>query len=248
MPCLALLFFSGPLHGQYDLIIEPKPPQADSREELDLYLNIFQLQDPKKVIESAAKFVRLYPDSEFLAQIRRLEMRSYLTLDDAENAVAAGEKLLSIRPRDAEAFLTLAKVLPRIKGNKDENLPRAEHYARSALQEIAALRAPRTITIKEFEKIICEMQSGVHEALGLIAFQRDQFSQSVTEFETSISLHPTAGGSLYYRLGVAYKFMDNRTKARVALRRAAELGPAVVRDLARVQLAELQRNQPLTEK
>jgi len=229
------------LHAQYELIIEPKPPQANSREELDFYLKIFQLRDPAKLIESAAEFSKLYPASEFLSQVHRLEMRSYQTMDDPRNTVAAGERLLSIRPKDAEALLTLAKVLPNLKRDRDANLNEAEKHAQSAMQEIVALRAPRSMTIKQFEEIILGMQAGVHEALGMISFQRGQYAQSVSEFEHSIRLHPGEDGGLYYRLGVACRFTRSRAKAEAALRRATELGPAAVRSRALSQLAELQR-------
>jgi tetratricopeptide (TPR) repeat protein len=230
------------LHAQYDLIIEPKPPQANSRDELDLYLKVYQVRDPAKLIESAAGFAKLYPASEFLGQIHRLEMRSYQAMDDPQNTMAAVEKLLSIRPKDAEALLTLAKVLPSLKHDQDANLNLAEKHAKSAMQEIAALRAPRTISVKEFEAIIGAMQSRAHEAMGVIAFQRQQYAQSVKEFETSLRLHPAAEGGLYYRLGVAYRFMHNRHKAEIALRRAAELGPEAVRSRAQLQLSELKRD------
>jgi len=242
---LAWLPSTSSLHAQYDLIIEPKPPQANSREELDFYLKIFQLQDPARLIEYASGFAKLYPASEFLGQIHRLEMRSYQAMDDPQNTVAAGERLLRVRPKDAEALLTLAKVLPSLKGDKDVNLNVAEKHAQSAMEEIVALKAPRSLTIKQFEQIIQGMQAGVHEALGMIAFQRGQYSQSVAEFEQSIRLHPGADGGLYYRLGVACRFTRSRAKAEAALRRATELGPAAVRSRALGQLAELQREKPV---
>jgi len=249
--CIWILFWlawlpnTSSLHAQYDLIIEPKPPQANSREELDFYLKIFHLRDPAKLIESAAEFTKLYPASQFLGQIHRLEMRSYQAMDDPQNTVAAGERLLRVRPKDAEALLTLAKVLPSQKADKDANLNLAEKHAQSALQEIAALRAPRSLTIKQFEQIIFGMQASVHEALGIIAFQRGQYARSVSEFEESIRLHPGADGGLYYRLGVACRFTRSSAKAEAALRRATELGPAAVRSRALGQLVELQREKPV---
>ena len=233
------------LHAQYDLIIEPKPPQASSREELDFYLTILQLRDPAKLIESAAEFSKLYSASEFLSQVHRLEMRSHQAMDDPQNTVAACERLLSVRPNDPEALLTLAKVLPSLKRDRDANLNVAEKHAQSAMQEIAALRAPRSMTIKQFEEIIRGMQAGVHEALGMIAFQRGQYAQSVSEFEHSIRLHPGEDGRLYYRLGVACRFTRSRAKAEAALRRATELGPDAVRSRALGQLAELQGEKPV---
>jgi len=244
LPWVLWLLCCSSLRAQYDLIIEPKPPQANSREELDFYLKIFQLRDPAKLVESAAEFARLYPASEFLGQIHRLEMRGYQAMDDPPNTVAAGERLLRIRPKDAEALLTLAKVLPSLKGDKDANVNLAERHAQSAMQEISDLKAPRSLTIKQFEQIILGMQAGVHEALGIIAFQREQYSRSVSEFEESIRLHPGTDGRLYYRLGVACRFTRSHGRAEAALRRASELGPAAVRSRAQAQLAELLREKP----
>ena len=139
MPWLTCLLFSSSIRAQYDLIIEPKPPQANSREELDGYLNIIQVQDPAQLIAKSSEFSRLFPTSEFLGQVYRLEMRSYQALNDHQNTVAAGEKVLRVSPRDPEALLTLAKVLPSLKDEKESNLNRAERYAQSALEAIADL-------------------------------------------------------------------------------------------------------------
>lgn len=240
IPWLTCLLFCSSIHAQSDLIIEPKPPQANSREELDAYLDLIQKQEPAQLVGRAADFARRFPASEFLGQVYRLEMRNYQTLNDHQNTVAAGEKVLRVSPRDPEGLLTLAKVLASFKSEKAANLSRAEMHANSALEAIRSLKAPRSLGVMEFEQIKSRMQAGAHEALGIIAFQRKQYAESVSEFEHSIRLHPSADGGLYYRLGVAYLFTNSRDKARATLQRAAELGPGVVRARAEGQLAELQ--------
>ena len=61
-------------------VIEPKPPQAQSREEFKAYLDITQTEDPQRSIDLATRFVEQFSRSEFLAQVYRLKMHAYRSL------------------------------------------------------------------------------------------------------------------------------------------------------------------------
>src|SRR5688500_19057551 len=93
-------------------VIEPKPPQAQSREEFKAYLDIAQAEDPHKSIDLATRFVQQFSRSEFLAQVYRLKMHGYRSLGDAEKTIEAGEKARTANPFDVDTLLTLASVLP----------------------------------------------------------------------------------------------------------------------------------------
>jgi tetratricopeptide (TPR) repeat protein len=230
------------LGAQFDtVIIERKPAQAQSRLELDAYLDIVQSHEPERIVSMVACFEKTFPDSEFLSHVHRIEMDAYRALNDYENSVAAGEKALKRNPKDLAALLTLAKVLPTgIKGT-DSNaiLDKAERYAREAIEEINALKAPRTLPLTEFRKFTAQMKANAYEALGIIAFAGGRYPESVAEFEKSTAESPLADGALFYRLGMAYLLSGNPNQAKIALKRAVELGPDVVRTKAEEQLAML---------
>jgi tetratricopeptide (TPR) repeat protein len=232
-----------PLSAQFDMVmVDPKPPQAQSRQELDTYLDIVQSQEPARIVSLASRFAKQFPESEFLGQVHRLEMKAYQDLNDYPNSVAAGEKALQWNPNDVNALLTLAKVLPnRVNESIDLSgiLGKAEKYALKALEEISTLKAPRTLPLTEFRRVTAQMRAAAHEALGIVAFQRGRYTDSVAEFEKSIGESPLADGALFYRLGMAYLFNGNPDQGRTALKRASDLGPEVVRARAEEQLAKM---------
>jgi tetratricopeptide (TPR) repeat protein len=231
-----------PLAAQFDtVLIERKPAQAQSRQELDAYLDMVESHEPEKTVSLAAGFAKQFPDSEFLGYVHSLEMDAYLALNDYQNSVAAGEKALERNPKDANALLKLAKVLPNGAKETDSStiLDKAENYARKAIEEISALKAPRTLSLAEFRRVTAQMKATAHEALGIIAFKRGRYPESVAEFERSTGENPMADGALFYRLGMAYLFSGNLNQAKTALKRALELGPEVVRTKAEEQLARL---------
>jgi tetratricopeptide (TPR) repeat protein len=230
------------LSAQFDsVIVERKPAQAQSRQELDAYLDIVQSHEPEKIVSLAARLAQQFPDSEFLGHVHRLEMAAHLVLNDYQNSIAAGEKALKLNPRDLNALLTLAKVLPNGMKETDSSaiLDKAENYARQAIEEISALKAPRTLPLGEFRRVTAQMKASAHEALGIIAFKRGRYSESVAEFEKSTDQNPLADGALFYRLGMAYLLNRNPAQAKIALKRASELGPEVVRKKAEEQLAKI---------
>lgn len=83
------------------------------------------------------------------------------------------------------------------------------------------------------------MKAMAHEVLGIVAFERGHYAESVAEFETCTRQNPAANGAQYYRLGIAYLFKGDYDQAKVALQRASQLGPEIVRAKAERQLAKL---------
>src|SRR4051794_25607888 len=173
-----LCFLPFPLGAQFDtVIVERTPPQAQSRQELDAYLDIVQSHEPEEILSLTARFTKQFPNSEFLGHVHRLEMNAYLALNDYQNSVVAGEKALKSNAKDVNTLLTLAKVLPSGMKENDSSatLDKAENYARSAIEEIVALKAPRTVSLAEFHRLSAQMLAAAHEALGIIAFKRGRY-------------------------------------------------------------------------
>lgn len=242
---LALMTLARAACAQLDsYVIEPKPAQAQSRQEFKAYLDLVQADEPQRTIDLATRFVQRFPRSEFLAQVHRLEMHAHHSFGDSAQAIEAGERARTANPFDVDTLLTLASVLPN-QGADSKNfgsaLDQAESYARRALQELATLKASRTVPLSDWLAFLRRMRASAHESLGVVAFTRGRYPESVTEFERCTQENPLAEGSQFFRLGVAYQYSGEKVKAIAALRRAIEVGPEVVAAKAKVQLRELQR-------
>jgi tetratricopeptide (TPR) repeat protein len=247
-----LLFaaFPSSLLGQFDMMIfQSQAPQAQCRQELDSFLDIVEATQAEGVISSAARFKKQFPESEFLSQVHRMEMKAYKGLNDYKNTVGSGERALAINPHDVDTLLTLANVLPHgVKEGDDSQdvLSKAENYARRALDNISSLKAARTVSLADWLDLISQMKSSAHEALGMIAFKRGRYSESVAELEEGTRLNPVADGAQYFKLGTAYLLNGDPAKAKTALERAFHLGPEVVKSLAQEQLLKVEKKKPKT--
>ena len=192
------------------------------------------------------RFVEQFSRSEFLAQVYRLKMHAHRSLGEAEKTIEAGEKARTANPFDVDTLLTLASILPShgAETNSDETLKRAEAYANRALQELSGLKASRAVSLSEWRAFLRRMKASAYESLGVVAFKREKYLESVESFERCIQESPAAEGSQFFRLGVAYQYTGQRDRAIVALERAITNGPEIVAAKARVQQQELQASKP----
>jgi tetratricopeptide (TPR) repeat protein len=224
-----------------------RTPQARTQEELDAYLQIVTGQDPTIVIRNAETFALQYPQSNLLGTAYQYQMLAYEQKSDLQGLLSAGEKALKLQPDNVNILLTVANAIPNtLAGRPDSTdlLARAQEYARRALRGIDQMRIPLTAPLEQWESSKGEMVSRAHEALGQVAMKRNQLPVAVSEFEMAALGNPKPRGSQFYRLGAAYAAIGNNEDAVIALRRAAELGPDALRELAEHELKELTNQNP----
>jgi tetratricopeptide (TPR) repeat protein len=154
----------------------------------------------------------------------------------------AADRILRLLPDNLTTLVTLALAIPNgTAGRADANalLTRAEEHARRALDVIERKQIPRQIAYQECKQYRSSLLAQAHEALGHVAIKRGKPAQAIEEFETAARLEPAPEGRIYFRLGVAYASDGRTSRARDALRRAAELGPPLIRQLALQELKKL---------
>jgi tetratricopeptide (TPR) repeat protein len=227
------------------MVFQQTPPQAQTREELYAFLDLVDNSKSERFFILASEFVERFPRSEFGGFVHRMRMNAYREMNDHHNTVRAGEKALELNQQDIDVLLTLANILPHgIKATDplSVTLNTAEGYARRALKEIMALKAPRTLSLDDWEEAINVMKASAHCALGLVALKRGRYSDSVAEFEICTEQNTRATGPQYYMFGVALISEGKSEQARSALQRAAELGPKLVTEQAEAKLRSLEKN------
>jgi tetratricopeptide (TPR) repeat protein len=248
---LALLAGGVELVAQLGPLLSPsQAPQARSQEELDVYLEVVTEKDPQKTVKRVESFAVEYPNSELLGIAYQYQAQAYVQLNDFEGVVAAGEKALRAHPDNLNTLLILAPILaehaPRCP-DQAKMLAQAEDYARRILVGAEQMQIPRKVPLASWEAEKARMQAQAHEALGVVAVQRGQPQASVSEFESAVRVSPNPQGDQFYRLGVAYASTGEKGKAEEALRRARDLGPDNVRQLALTELAKLTEKRSTAE-
>src|SRR5258707_403083 len=156
--------------------------------------------------------------------------------------LAAGGKALAADPDSLNTLLALAPAMANraaARPDRVQLLSQAESYAHRALDGIDKIKVPRELSIQQWNIRKHEMQSEAHGVIGVVAFQRGQFPLAISELEMAISLAPRPEGVQFLRLGLVLAAAGKKDDAEKTLRRAAELGPDPVHNMALNQLKKL---------
>ena len=106
-----------------------------------------------------------------LAQVLELQLEAYRSLGDSVNAILAGEKALKAAPDNLLVLTNLAYIIAS-STNDQQQLARAERYARRELELSRTIRIPKSISPHEWDEIQRRQNSTAHAALGLVAYKR----------------------------------------------------------------------------
>ena len=245
--CAALAGMSARLEAQFGPLATPgQAAQARSQDELDWYLEIVSATGPTVAVQKVKTFVAAFPKSELLGAAYQYQLQAFEQLNDFDGMLAAGGKALAADPDSLNTLLALAPAMANrasARPDRVQLLSQAESYARRALDGIDQIKIPRELSIEQWNIRKHEMQSDAHGVLGVVAFQRSQFQLAISELEMAISLVPLPQGVQFLRLGLALAAAGKKDDAEQRLRRAAELGPEPVRNVALDQLKKLSEGQ-----
>jgi tetratricopeptide (TPR) repeat protein len=245
--CLAMAGAPAHLEAQFGPLASPgQAAQARSQDELDSYLEIVGAADAGVVVQKVKIFVSAFPKSELLGAAYQYQLQAFEQLNDFDGMLAAGGKALATDPDSLNTLLALAPAMANratARPDRVQLLAQAETYAHRALDGIDKIRVPRELSIEQWNVRKHEMQSDAHGVLGVVAFQRGQFQLAVSELEMAISLASPPQGVQFLRLGLALAAAGKKDGAEQNLRRAAELGPEPVRNVAMDQLKKVSEGQ-----
>jgi tetratricopeptide (TPR) repeat protein len=207
-------------------------PRPKSQAELDaLKALIPELQNPAsaqpaKVEADIQNFITKFPQSEYKEAVYTLGMDFFRAHNDYLKTLEYGEIVLKMNPDSLPALLSLGGSIPqRVKEtdlDRDERLAQAEGYDKRA--EAIANKGTyngRPLTPDQLQMV----RAGVHSSLALIAFDRKQFQQAVTEYQQAIPLDQPSNAAVdYYRLAQAQEELKQFDAALASLDKAQQLG------------------------
>jgi tetratricopeptide (TPR) repeat protein len=220
-------------------------PQAKTEGELDLYLELAVSTNPHESVKIADRFAAEYPKSELLGLVFEYEMQACQRLDDFEGTLRAGRKALDLQPNNAETQLTLASVIPdHALGRPDSAklLQEAEGYSRGSLRELSTMRIPKEILPERWKTLRGQLEAEAHEAIGKIERDRGDLQAAISEFALAAFHNPVPQGTQFIQLGTVYAQARRQEEAKQAFKRAIELGPDSVREVAQNELAKITGN------
>jgi tetratricopeptide (TPR) repeat protein len=161
-------------------------PQARTSQEFDDWLDLVDSANPASTVRQAADFLARYPRSEFAARVYQAQMLAYQQMENYEGTVAAGKKALALDPSNLHVLATLANVIPNPGGGRrpdDEQLEAAAKYARQALGQLTVQKIPRSLDLREWQRIKLKIEVSARAALGLISLLRGQTTDAIRELQ-----------------------------------------------------------------
>ena len=191
-------------------------PNSDFRlagYQLEIQANV-ALGNHAKVVLAGENALREFPEVKKSSKIYILQrmIRGYQQLNDSLKTIEAGEKLLSVDPNHLPTLLTLSIVLPSFlpedETDRSRQLDNALEIANRAQVRVEAILngpKPSGITADQWVQQKVDLPARVSGAMGLIYFNRKDYSNSIEEYEKATSM--VRGESIdFYRMGIAYYY------------------------------------------
>jgi tetratricopeptide (TPR) repeat protein len=212
-------------------------PHPKSQAELDALKKLIpELQNgstPAQTIDQDVQgFVTKYPDSDYKEAVYSLAMEYYRSHNDYLKMLEYGETVLKVNPNSLQALVSLAGAIPqRVKEtdlDRDERLAQADAYNHRALQIVDHLGPTfngRTLTEDQQKTLKNMVHANVYSSEALIAYDRKQYQQAITNYGQAIPLDEPSNAAVdYYHMAQAQEELKQFDQASASLDKAQQFG------------------------
>jgi tetratricopeptide (TPR) repeat protein len=180
----------------------PQGPHPKSNAENAALLEMFKATDPDAQIKAAEDMMKTYPDTDYKAQVLLVEAQAYHQKKQDPKAIVLGEEALSSDPKNYTTLLLLADIYARGSKatdlNLNDNLVKADKYAKEALTLIASAPKPKPdLSDADWEGAKRSEEEQAYMALGFSALLHKKFDEAKTNFDKAIELYPDPLDMLY---------------------------------------------------
>lgn len=209
---------------------ESAPPPVNAEEEA-AYKAIFEMKntDSARLIQLGEEFLKKYPDSRYREGVYARLTTVYLSANELDKMLAAGEKALELKPDDVDVMSLMAWVIPRRGVNpaaldSNQRLAKTEKYAKQAIELLAAWPKPANMSDEDFARAKNEKLSMAHSGLGFVYYYRQRYADAASEFEQATKLVSIPDPVDFYGLGLSLNQTQRFADAATAFGRCSELG------------------------
>lgn len=191
---------------QPGVTIEPKEQKA-----YDVFFHA-SLADPDKKIQLGNAFLEKYPTSVFAEAVDSQLTTAYYDKQDWKDFYATADKALALKPDDVDVLASVGWVIPHFYNphddNADQQLNKAETYEKHAIEVMANLKKPASLTDAQFAAAKVQTANQAHSALGLVYFRREDYANSATELQQVMQNNPTPDQTDLFVLGMDLQNLD----------------------------------------
>jgi len=190
------------------LTLESTPPPVNAEEEAAIKaFREDRNEDLTKKDKMAEDFIQKYPQSRYLAEVYNWQVKSYFSKGQVDKMEATATKELALAPNDAQTLAIVGSTLPRaINANTPDpmkRLAKAEDYCQKALDVIATMPKPESMTDEVFLNVKNQIEALAYSGLGISAFRRGKYPDAIANLDKSVKLDRQPDAVNYYILGLS---------------------------------------------
>ncbi len=222
----------------------PSGPEALSPEELDDFGLVMEGATASEVIARAEAFGHQYPDSQLLPLAQLREMKAEIQLDSYEGAVSIGHEILRRTPKNLEALVLMAGVLPNFPASypaerKARALKEAGEDVQAAGQLLHTLHIREGVSARTFLKNRRKLSASLKEASAFVDLASGNYQSAIRQYRVALEMDSTPPAATFLRLGFAYYKAGQVENARSPLEKAMQADTGLIRKEADRLLKEI---------
>jgi tetratricopeptide (TPR) repeat protein len=197
------------------------------KDQVAAYKAFSKEQEPAKKIQLGNKFLEKYPKSPLVERIDVGLMYAYHAQQDWKNTYRLADNALALQPDDVDVLTTVAWTIPHVYSpndpDPDQELNKAETYAKHTIELLAKLSRPPDLNDAQFAASKAKRSFQAHSALGLVYFRREDYDNSAKELEQSTKGNSTPDQTDLYVLGVDLQNSNRYGEAADAFRGCSQI-------------------------
>jgi tetratricopeptide (TPR) repeat protein len=200
------------------------------RDQKAAYKAFLAQQEATKKIELGKDFVQRYPKSPLAERVDVGMMDIYRAQRDWKDSYLCADHALALQPDDVDVLATVGWTIPHVYSpddpDADQELNKAETYAKHALDVMAKMPKPADLTDAQFEAAKARRTFQAHSALGLVYFRREDYANSAKELELSTKGNPVQDATDLFVMGVDLQNLNRYSEAEDAFTGCSQIvGP-----------------------
>jgi len=197
------------------------------REQTGAFQAFSKEHDPAKKIQKGREFLLRYPKSSFTEQVDAGLMDTYRTQSDWNNEYHFADQALALNPNDVDVLATVGWTIPHVltpsDADADQELEKAETFAKHAIEVLANLPKPPDLTDAQFIAAKSKRTYQAHSALGLVYFRREDYDNSAKELEQATKGNPTPDPTDLFILGADLQNLNRYSEAEDAFHGCSQI-------------------------
>ncbi|HLJ18229.1 MAG TPA: tetratricopeptide repeat protein [Bryobacteraceae bacterium] len=191
------------------LVLAQNPPKPKSQKEVDALLAVQNAKTPDARIAAVEDLLNKFSDTEFKSWALEAAAEAAQQKGDYAQMLVYGQRTLDADPKNYQAMLLMSRGIAsqtkKYDLDKEEKLAKAEKYAHTAIDLLKDAPKPNpNMTDQQWNAAKLDLTAEGHEALGMIAQDREKYDQAIAEYKTAVDGASTPDPATLVRLGEAY--------------------------------------------